>query len=377
MHPTSKISELLGTVGYVALLGAIATPISTGAQETLHIPERPSCANCMIALKLVTTLGGGDLQEGIICAMGPVSIVVDSRSNYYIAPACDQHQFMVFDANGTYRNSYGKYGQGPGEFISIDRLYVDEGDNLHVFAAELRRTIFSGDAEGLGLGSFRTSPIPGMPRAVVRGPTRQSTVQNVLVRETAGLLHPLHVVDEDGSVVRSFGGSTDPGNSPGSEFRALAAGGGSTVWAAHYQRYQIDLWDASHGKLLKVLSSAPSWFAPWTEYDPADPPARLSAVREDETGLLWLLFVVADSDAPAYRPPVTEGPPRGDGEPERWQGRFDSVIQVVDPNSGRLLGSLRSDLLLGRWLGGLATSLRENGDGDLFYELWEVELRRE
>jgi hypothetical protein len=57
---------------------------------------------------------------------------------------------------------------------------------------------------------------------------------------------------------------------------------------------------------------------------------------------------------------------------------YDSVIEVLDPGTGKLLASTRIDAALGFLLpGGYAASYREDDGGNPFIDIWRIEVVEE
>lgn len=88
----------------------------------------------------------------------PVCVRVDKQGALYI-PDAKEHKVWIFEADGTFRGSFGREGQGPGEFrdpsdlafLPDGRILVGDGGNrrVHIF-----------DAQGKFLKMF---PIPDQP----------------------------------------------------------------------------------------------------------------------------------------------------------------------------------------------------------------------
>jgi hypothetical protein len=157
------------------------------------------------------------------------------------------------------------------------------------------------------------------------------------------------------------------------------------IAVAHFNDYRIEVWDLS-GTHLRTLEREAAWFPPGGEAGSpsadrqARPNAGLWTPRFDEHGRLWTFARVADGDwADALETgPDPYGRPRM-GVPQGSQSDlYDSMIEVLDPATGRLLASTRIDAALGFLLpGGYAASYREDDGGNPFIDIWRMEVVEE
>lgn len=74
-------------------------------------------------------------------------------------------------------------------------------------------------------------------------------------------------------------------------------------------------------------------------HDPPEP--RLQAVRQDREGRLWVMVQVAGKE---WRKGVIAGASGHDGRVVDWNAYYDTVIEVIDPDTGRLLQTTRLPL---------------------------------
>jgi len=85
---------------------------------------------------LVIGRGGGEADEAFYRAR---DLVVDADGRIYVLDS-GNHRVQVFEADGTFLRSFGKEGQGPGEFVRPDWIalagdvYLAAGDQYQVFA---------------------------------------------------------------------------------------------------------------------------------------------------------------------------------------------------------------------------------------------------
>jgi len=109
----------------------------------------------------------------------------------------------------------------------------------------------------------------------------------------------------------------------------------------------LEEWDSS-GRLLRTITREVEWFEPWFEPPAANareqaPPPSPIGVYQDGEGLLWTLVHVADANWRPLPPgDVTEGGLTVTTMQQRNR-LHDTMVEVIDPESGRLLSSLRLD----------------------------------
>jgi hypothetical protein len=85
-----------------------------------------------IWLQLVRTIGGPDVQDPNLVFRSPYDFVLDSAGNMYILDAGD-NRVQKLSPEAQFLKSFGRRGQGPGEFQSPFSLAVDDRDRLYVF----------------------------------------------------------------------------------------------------------------------------------------------------------------------------------------------------------------------------------------------------
>jgi hypothetical protein len=187
---------------------------------------------------------------------------------------------------------------------------------------------------------------------------------------------PLHLVSAAGEVVRSFGGDGKP-LAPEQSYesvRAIGTARAGHLWSARINEYRLELWRMDGSRALTVIRDA-SWFRPWTGRDEGAPFTRrprptVNGVREDAEGRLWVTITVAAHD---WRP--RPGP--GDTNLLRTEigDLYDTIIEVIDVENGRLLARSRYD----RLIGGLAGSASVHGTridaaGNTVIDVWRLRL---
>ena len=269
-----------------------------------------------------------------------VTWLQETEAGTFVAASMDMKQIAEFGPDGRLVRVIGRAGQGPGEFLRLVTPIPGPGDTLFVADLELGRITMFGPDRALA-GTIATRHVPDLLM-----PDGSFLVASQIGRpETIG--YPIHVVDREGEVVRSFG-AHEPQYRPDLDHlltRKVALSRDGTVWAMPPARYILERWDPSTGEQLQSTPIGSDWFreslAQYAD-ETVRPPSRVVGLWEDEDGLVWTIVQDADVDwEPSPR--ANEHRPYEPGERERL---FDWVVEVVDPGSGRVLASRRSDVPL-------------------------------
>lgn len=132
-------------------------------------------------------------------------------------------------------------------------------------------------------------------------------------------------------------------------YHELAPTRGGTFWSASAGSY--DLFQSSaDGRILRTLLRRPPWFSRPSpvnyDWKNRPPPPHFGAVLEDEDGLLWVFVRVAAGSWreawPTVSPDVYEVPLRQIA----MEKLFATMIEVIDPQAGRVLARQRIDGLV-------------------------------
>ena len=87
-----------------------------------------------------------DEQAGAECLFaGPRHVATDAEGKIYVVDRNDQ-EIRVFSPSGAYRETLGSAGQGPGEFLGLSAIAIDQvsGDVVVADGRQRRFTVFSG-----------------------------------------------------------------------------------------------------------------------------------------------------------------------------------------------------------------------------------------
>src|SRR5690606_19510004 len=250
-HTSAHAGNMLKASGFLCLLiGAFAATVH--AQES--VLKGPTCEACTISVTHVVTLGDND--RGLV---GPQFVGLrDARGRYWISHPQSGDEVVVFDARGRYVHTFGRAGEGPGEFRRIRQMALG-GDDVYLFDPRLARaTVVSPDFE-----LKRTVKVVGDPQNVEVLPSGKMVINtSVPTRERAGFM--LHLLDTEGEIERSFAEvdsvfRLDYGL-VGRRQLAMASEPGQ-VWVLPATEYVIQKWTTA-GRMVEQLRRRVDWFEP-------------------------------------------------------------------------------------------------------------------
>ncbi|NIM51989.1 MAG: hypothetical protein GTO22_22560, partial [Gemmatimonadales bacterium] len=238
----------------ILLLLSIVRSGAVHGQEEVVVPGTVSCAACRIELQRVASLGR--LADDV--AVHPLtSLAMDSDGRFYVGSTYNEGELAMYDADGTLLRSFGRPGQGPGEFDRrLMRLVVGPGDSIHVFQA-YRHWILLPGLEGFVRFHY-------LPTSVVSAVAlHEALVVTPMPTGASDSADLYRVFDGAGELIRSFGSHEAAGvEADYSGLRYLTAASDSTFWASHVNRPQIELWDLRGRRLTTVVLDL-DWFKPW------------------------------------------------------------------------------------------------------------------
>ena len=341
-----------------AAIGVLASLIlwtpATAGQAHVVVPSAPSCIECEIEFTKVATLGGKTKEAGLLCSR-EADVTSDGSNRFYVADSCWPGEVLVFDLMGNFVGRIGQFGEGPSELGHILRIWATETGLLHVFDTGGRETTLSSFGE-----TVHKQVSLHLPHDVVFLSGKRS-IRQYLIPTPEEIGMPLHLVDPEGNILSSFG-AVNPTYRADRSYdgtRCIAKSSQDLVWSAYIQPYQIEYWSTA-GDLQKTLVRQADWSAPRGEdYGP-----WVIDIREDEDGNLWTNVGVTSD---LYDPDAILSA-------DQANEVIDSVIEVIDPWSGRLIASARNDLVFGWWLDDMLYSFHEDEDFDVFIDIWRVRL---
>jgi hypothetical protein len=358
----------LATAAFLATENSIGIRPLAGAPPVVRFAQRYarcSRAPCEIALTKIATLSD-ERRPGILHGSSTPTFVRDQAGRFLVR-ASTNRQVATFDSAGALLKV-------------LDIPDIETSRSLTLLASPQGGAVTvtwpSGQSFTIGKDlelAPRTSRIPYMP-SFFRKDGTMIVAQQIQTPELIG--YPLHLLASDGRVVRSFGVDT-------AEYRpdlrllldrvAAPAAGGNDVWASPLGRYTLERWNPVSGTRLARVPVRSSWFVESANF-PRDGQTRPRPIIEsiwETEGLVWVLIRDADS---AWQPST---------EAERvwsfelYNSIYDSVIEVVDPASGAVLASKRTNsVLFGRapqpWVASVETI---PGSKKTTMTVWRPELR--
>ncbi len=282
--------------------------------------------------------------------------------------------FHVFGPNGQYLRSIGRDGGGPGEFRMPLRPAVSPNGTVVVpDLGNARLAVFTTNLE---IDRYITLPAARDPRAVFDRDGRLFLAASILSPNRIGL--PLHRLDSRGAIELSFGSErtvVTPATSVDVRRRVAPSADGG-IWTSRVDEYVIERWSAD-GILQQRLVRDAGWFRAVRQVSgspaPTPPQPHIVALQEDRSGLVWVLTSVADLNwkPMSVRQVAGEDAP----SPAEMDGLYDTILEVLDPESGRVVVARRVPYLLRGFAGeDLIYRYRERSGGNPVYEVLRVRL---
>lgn len=288
------------------------------AQEPEEVSGEVTCAECVITLDTIVTIGGQD-GPGVELVSPFSHVAVDRRGRILLWNSWEA-EIAVFDSTGTYQRTIGVRGSGPGEYQSISHIGVGP-QYIHVFEYHRGRTMLDHDFRVV-----RTDRFPGQVRsAAVLSDDVAVFVALVPTPESVG--QELHVLQPSGEMA-SYGHDGAVHSPESSHWAATTsvAGWDETVWAAPREANRIVRWDlAPEPGTGRVFDRR---VAEFDEGGDEFAPAAIDVGMLDDRGL-WVVWHTADPD-------WTGPPPSAQArlhEIDLAQLR-DGWLDLVDPATG-------------------------------------------
>lgn len=313
----------------LSLVLHLAAPPLVGAQEV--IPIAADMPRCTVGLEETLTLGGVD-DPGTIGF--PTVITRLASGDFMLAHLENGAEMMVYDAEGRYKESFGRSGEGPGEYRDPGMgslrpapdggvLILDPGSRRITRLSNARELLESTQiGEMLGMNFL---PAPSGSGFIVGGWGRAAD-------GTSGGVTRL--IDPEGATRAEVGAIPRERWLQQFFFFPMAIDSAGRVWRAHAVEYAVEAWDPEGAARHIRLEGQPEWFRPGPP-EPGYPleapgPSVIASLKFDQ-GLLWIGTTVADPDWAE----VTANPALGVG----LDGNrvMDMVIEVIDPRTGDLV----------------------------------------
>jgi len=301
-------------------------------ERQLTVAGDLDCRECRIDLARVVTLGDStDTSSVLPNAAGRECMVGKLSTGEYVLSGVAGGGFLnVYSAAGKLVRTIGRKGGGPGEFRSPLRVAVATGDSLYVLDdANSRIQVVS------AAGTYaRVFPTRDRYRSFTLLPDDRLLLFRLPKSRNDRLFHGF---DREGREVMAFGAPQQPDSALDLENWLVSRAPRDRFWTASIWSYELRRWRGPDSLDLTVIRKA-EWF-PSPSVHSADvyvkvpPPPLLLHAWEDDQGRLWTYIAVAD---PNWRPGM------GMRVTPEWQEKtFDTIIEVIDLGSGRLLASYR------------------------------------
>ena len=84
-----------------------------------------------IALEFVRNIGDLESDDENVLFYMPMDIAVDKEGNVYVLDS-GNHRIQKFDSEGNFLASFGRHGQGPGEFQYPQSIDIDDKGNMYI-----------------------------------------------------------------------------------------------------------------------------------------------------------------------------------------------------------------------------------------------------
>ncbi len=360
------------------LLGTLAAPLN--AQDSVVVvTDAPACATCSLVVSALVELGDRE-GPGIVAQLNapyaPARVVRSDDGDYYVSGHLGDGRLLRFSSDGVFREAIGRRGEGPGEY-DLPVLMEGSADDLTILdPLSSRLTTIRGGEVATWRLPFRSGGF-----AVLRDGRH---VYNAFSSESDRMGHPLHVYDAaTRRITSSFGDEGARGfrmdtGLPALRRRVAAAADGN-IWAARGNRYRIDKWSPDGDHIARIERDAP-WFRPWEEWPGVDyevrPLPSIVGVRDWGDGLLMVVVRLADANWRPIRPTLVPLASHETIEPVQREELYDTVIEILDTRSGKVLARTRVDEsvvgLVGR--DGFCSYAEHTELGEPKYVVWSVAL---
>ena len=310
------------------------------------------------------------------------TVLRDSKGRFYSANARGFPSVVsVWDRGGRYLRSFGREGEGPGEFSAKGALtlFMDGRDRLHVRDGGLGWSVFTPESEFVRRVPAHLMDVSRDATLILDDGAALTSARSYGERSNYFL-----IIDSAGGERAAFGPvEAEVARSRVSLARRKAYAGGSTFWAGpvsgETQAYLLEEWGVD-GKLRRAFRREVPWYE-WRGEERISP--SVVQLHVTETGLLIVsLFLPTKAYGEAYDRAEREGRLRPSRE-ERL-ALAEVAFEVIDARSGVLLASERYGALKVRrevppayFRGGtLGYVYSEEGEGGLpMVEMVKMELK--
>lgn len=304
---------------------AAAAPAPASAQTEQVVTDEVTCPDCEITLTHVATLG--KLEDDV--ALNMISqFALGPEGPIYAGQTYLPGTIVMYDREGDLVSTFGRVGQGPGEFSTMQigfHIGLDDAGNLHIVDSG-RRTIIRPELSELV--RVHSLPIRFDDIAILDDGSLLGSASTLQMQREA---EQFVLMDSLGSEVRRFG--TMPADPQSVVFVARASEGG--IWASYQTRHRFESY-SSDGSLERILQRDAEWWDMGEErrtfYSPT-----LGRVSQDGEGRLWTIIKVPAADRERAEAVLGDGEVRLD---QLDRGTvYDTRVELLDPENGTVVAT--------------------------------------
>jgi hypothetical protein len=340
----------------VTLSAMLAMSMGSGSFQKVGSDCR--IKTCDIVLTKVVALKDSSPRR-----LGDYSVfVLRDRTGRFFAASRDRRGVVVFSPTGSIQTVL--------EHPDFQRIQAVPGPDESILIHDYQRHELRTVSRDLSLGPVRALQFPPA-FATTKG--HFIVAQQLRTPEYVG--YPLHLVDPQGRIVRSFGIDTPKfhGGIHRVDNRVVSPASDGSVWSAAPGRYVFERWDPVSGVRLARLQVQSNWFVDSSNApDERVPPTPLIETIWEQDGLLWVLARVSDAAWKAPAHPNTER----SFDLDEYERTHDWVIEVIAPDSGRVLAHKR--VPTAHWMrpaSGLLVSRASRSDAaKAAFDVWTAQL---
>jgi hypothetical protein len=353
------VQRLLATCALVLLLYGCGDNDSTvaGQDSRETIIKGGPCASCSVVAESLAFLGHPDDTVAIRHENLPA---MDSRGRFYIGSGSGG-AVLVFGPDGRLMRSFGKPGQGPGEFANVSEIFIGKNDTIFVLGGGVIHVV-SPEYEhirqypnGGGGGGFSgTMLVDGRMLRERQGH------KFALVDSIGELLPPVQLRDIDTTECSDCERSYREGSTPG------------TIWSAPQNQYRVEQHDLT-GKLLQRIIREVEWFPSWFDGPGVQgnddmiaffTRPRLLGVRQGSDGIVWSHIMVLENAELLKGTDVEE--PRGMA---KVLASMITRVEGIDPARKKVVASSRFENVVFPLTGDISAQLIADASGDWAWKI--------
>lgn len=265
---------------------------------------------------------------------GPTTRVVANESGFLVVDPFDPVAVFVYDNGGGFRHTIGRQGSGPGEFSDIAAIASGPGQSVTIVDVGNRRQVVVGpDMSIIREVSLAIVPLKGAMLVLPSGDVLLNGVDRSSVSGSGNVHRIIAATGAPRWSIAPSGTGTNGAVPPTTYALGKSASGGA--WAVGSSDYSVRKIDPETGaSTLFGTRRMEEWHGATRGHQA---PAMPMHVSEDSFGRVWIAVRVPKVDSlPSRR---IEQPVTG----ATYAGLFGTVIEVLDVENRRIMGSTRLD----------------------------------